>query len=334
MNRADNWWEIPDLPQGSRILDLGAGGPAVSLRLPDRSGTTFLTNDIRLHRIARSADLNSQLITDIPDVGTFDRVVYEPLQRETKLRVFEMIDGGFRALSQGGRFFLAGRKNRGVESYKNRLGDVFGNVNLVGRARRVRLYEAVKSTRTPGAAPVDPWSAFTSGGGTSAELNFRIRAGVFSSNGFDPGSRFLADTVRTIAAERILDVGCGAGTIGVALAAGDPKASLSMVDVSTLAIDCAEQNARNNGLGDRSVTVLGDLYDAFADQQFDLIVSNPPFHEGNVVSHPLVEEAPGHLSLGGSLVLVVMRLDPYVKILNQVFGKVDVLARDKAYSIR
>ncbi|MCH7861213.1 MAG: class I SAM-dependent methyltransferase [Proteobacteria bacterium] len=331
MNRSDVWWEIPDLPKESRVLDLGAEGPAVSFQMPGHA--TYLTSDIRLYRQATSENIKARLITDIPDVGPFDDVVYGPAQREAKLRVFELIDGAFKTLARGGRIFLAGRKNRGVESYMKRLVAVFGNVSLIGRAKRVRVYKAVKRSNTSHTVPVDPWTGFTTAFGESTELTFRARAGVFSSDGFDPGSRLLADTIGPIAKGRILDVGCGSGTIGIALTAGKSAADLSMVDVNALAVACAEQNARSNGLGERSVAVRGDLYDAFPDQQFDLIVSNPPFHEGNIVSLPLIEEAPQHLSGGGRLVLVVMRDRPYRKVLERVFGQVEVLARDGVYRI-
>lgn len=333
MKRADVWWEIPDFPEGSRVLDLGTEGPAVSPKLPGHIQATYLTNDIRLYRKATSANITAQLITDIPDVGPFDCAVYEPPQREAKLRVFELIDGAFKLLAVGGRLFLAGRKNRGVESYKARLEAVFGGVSLVGRAKRVRVYEAIKRSGAVGTGPVDPWTEFTTRLGESAELTFRARAGVFSSDGFDPGSRLFVDTIRGIAEGRILDVGCGAGVIGITLASENADVHLSMVDVDALAVACAQHNARNNGLGERTVVVNGDLYDAFPGQQFDLILSNPPFHEGNAVSHPLIEGASRHLAQRGRLVLVVMRVEPYLKVLARFFEHTEILASDGPYTI-
>ena len=333
MKRADAWWEIPDLPEGCRVLDLGAAGPAVSPRMSAHCQATYLTSDIRLYRKATSANLTAQLITDIPDVGPFDGVVYEPPQREAKLRVFELIDGAFKLLAEGGRLFLAGRKNRGVESYRARLEAVFGNVSLAGRAKQVRVYEAVKRSGADGTGPVDPWTEFATLLGESAELTFRTRSGVFSSDGFDPGSRLLVDTIRGIAGGRILDVGCGSGVIGITLAAANVDVHLSMVDVDALAVACAKQNALSNGLGERVVVVNGDLYDAFPDQSFDLILSNPPFHEGSAVSHPLIEGASRHLSPRGRLVLVVMRVEPYRKVLARFFEHTEVLASDGPYTI-
>jgi 16S rRNA (guanine1207-N2)-methyltransferase len=333
MLRASNWLEIPEIGPEDRVLDLGAAGRSIALSGARYDTGTFLTSDIRLYEAACKGGIQAELISGFPEVDDVACAVYEPPQRESKTRVFELLDGAFRALKIGGSCWIAGRKNRGVESYRNRLKDTFGNASHVGRAGRTRVYRAIKEASQPLLPPVDPFETYQALVRGTEELTFECRAGVFSADDFDPGSRLLVDTVGSIDSGSVLDVGCGAGVIGISLVSGKSVARLAMVDSSALAIWCAERNVAGNDLSSRSEVNVGNLYGPYADRRFDLIVSNPPFHEGSAVSLPLIEGAPLHLTESGRLVLVVMRADPYLRALENHFAEVEVVSRDGPYSI-
>lgn len=333
MKRAAHWLEIPEIEPSDRILDLGASGASCASAGFVYGEGIFLTSDLRHYRSAREAGVACRLVDDYPDVSGFTCAVYEPPQREAKDRIFETIDGAFRALDIGGTLWLAGRRNRGVESYRRRMEAVFGNVRQTGRADRTRVYVSRKTRDTPGAGPVDPFTSFEAATPSGETLSFRSRAGVFSSDDLDPGSDLLVRTIGSGPCGTVLDVGCGAGTIGLSLIAGVAEAVLTQVDTSALATWCAERNAKSNGLDARCRTVTSDLYSDIGDEAFDLIVSNPPFHEGSSVSRPLIEGAARRLREGGRLCLVVMREGPYLKSLEVSFGQVEVLAREAPYSV-
>ena len=76
---------------------------------------------------------------------------------------------------------------------------------------------------------------------------------------------------------RIIDVGTGSGAIAVALAHALPFAKITATDISLAALVVAKANAARNSVADRVRFLEADLLDPVAGEQFDIIVSNPPY---------------------------------------------------------
>ena len=81
--------------------------------------------------------------------------------------------------------------------------------------------------------------------------------------------------LKTLAWPRVLDLGTGSGAIAVTFACEHPEAAVLAVDVSSEALAVARGNA--DRLGGRVSFLQSDWFAALGDEQFDLVVANPPY---------------------------------------------------------
>ncbi|MFS0749605.1 class I SAM-dependent methyltransferase [Oceanobacillus sp. 1P07AA] len=168
-------------------------------------------------------------------------------------------------------------------------------------------------------------------------FHFTSDVGVFSKNDIDFGSRLLIEQFQEPQIKGdILDVGCGYGPIGLSLAADIKDRSVLMVDVNERAVELAKQNASANSI--TNVTIqTSDLYSAIDDaSRFAAIVTNPPIRAGKKVVHQIFEGAKDLLLPDGELWIVIQKKQgaPSAKEkLNDLFGNVEVVKKDKGYYI-
>ena len=313
--------DVADIQVGSRVLDLGWEGDCLECLQKTGAQVTFVGEDIRAVQKAEALRINGVLSAMPAQVISDARIVfYKPAQRSAKGQVFEWIDQGFQALEVGGAFYLAGQRNRGIRSYVAYLHAVFGNSKRAGRVGRMEIYSAKKEQTDPCQAPVDNRMTFELRDLPGSPYSVETRAGVFSRDGLDNGTRLLIDCMEVRPTDHILDWGCGWGALGMVAARLSVKGSATLVDSNIRAVFCAEENLRRNRICN-AVARVGDARIIDRHEKFDLIVSNPPFHDGNAAAHPLIEGAFRALRPGGRLMLVVMRPEAYLKHIHRVFGK-------------
>jgi len=99
-------------------------------------------------------------------------------------------------------------------------------------------------------------------------------------SGFEPwlGGRWV---------QRALDLCTGSGCIGIATAVHNPEWQVDLVDISEDALDLARENIARFEVGERVRAIRSDLFAGLAGEQYDLIVSNPPY-----VTHAEVDALP------------------------------------------
>lgn len=138
------------------------------------------------------------------------------------------------------------------------------------------------------------------------ELTFFSDNGVFSKDKLDYGSSLLLETFfeqKRPGNLRILDVGCGYGYMGIAIAK-ILGYDVTMCDVNKRALHLAEKNCSENKI---SATVLeSNIYSNVTDI-YDLIITNPPIRAGKDVVYGILDEAREHLKVGGELWFVIRK---------------------------
>lgn len=101
-----------------------------------------------------------------------------------------------------------------------------------------------------------------------------------------PDTEILVEAVLNLTdgkSAKILDIGCGSGCIGISLAHYNKNAHITEIDISHIALDTAKENAVQNGVNDRISFINMDILSDFPTEEFDILVSNPPYIRSDVV---------------------------------------------------
>ncbi|QYJ02597.1 methyltransferase [Nocardioides panacisoli] len=135
------------------------------------------------------------------------------------------------------------------------------------------------------------------------DLDLVSGSGVFAQGRLDKGTEVLFRATEPPAPGRVLDLGCGYGVIGLAVARAVPDAAVTAVDVNQRAVALAAENAERLGVADRFTARTPDAVDPAA--TYDEIWSNPPIRIGKPALHELLLTWLPRLAPGGRAVMVV-----------------------------
>ncbi|WP_033542808.1 class I SAM-dependent methyltransferase [Planococcus sp. CAU13] len=168
------------------------------------------------------------------------------------------------------------------------------------------------------------------------KIHFQTDAGVFSKNEVDFGSRLLIEAFEeSSVVGPLLDVGCGYGPIGIAIARSFPQKKVHMVDVNLRAIELARKNAARNNAENVEI-YESDGLSSVKEEGFSAILTNPPIRAGKETVFRFYEEAGMKLAAGGSLWVVIQKKQGAASTqakLEELFGNCRVADKKKGYFI-
>jgi len=271
--------------------------------------------------------------------ASLDQVFYR-ISKEKPL-VHHILNQTGRLLKPGGELILAGQKQEGIKTYiqkaAQRLGtgrtraEKLGQIYTARIRRETQLGEALDSNDYERPRLVGQWQGMT----------FYSKPGLFGWQKEDQGSRLLLDQLppllRSDWPRSLLDLGCGYGYLGLVTAKCLAPAGLErcvFTDNNAAALAMARYNLARQGLG-------AEVIPANAGQgiqgPFDLILCNPPFHQGfrpdNRLIQTFLAQTRAMLAPGGRAVFVVNQFIPLKEAASRYFNRYRSLTHEAGFEV-
>lgn len=166
-------------------------------------------------------------------------------------------------------------------------------------------------------------------------LTFATTWGVFSPREIDSGTALFLKYLTIQEDEVALDIGCGYGPLGLAIAANAPRGEVHMVDKDFVAVDYANKNAKINGLSNAKAYLSNGLSAVPKEVQFSTVVSNVPAKVGKEMLSIMLHDVHRQLKPEGQFVVVTINgLRQYMKRnFMEVFGNYEKVKQGKDYTI-
>lgn len=315
-----NWGLVP------AVLDHLAGSVTVtetSARAAELCRRNAREND---------ADPAIELVADVAELeDSFDLAVYAPRPYDPLEVGNQKLADALARLQPGGTVLVAASKRDGGRRYRDTLAELAGDAERLRGPGDVEVSRASRPERYDPPTVVEPRVIRATVAGH--DLEFVTRPGLFSPASLDRGTALLAESVvagTDRSPDRVLDVACGYGPLGTALAREyDPD--VWFADDSRVATRCTRESADRNDIDPAGVATADCL--TGLEGPFDLVVTNPPTHAGGGVTAELFDGARRELAPGGELWLVYNETMAYEEELARTFASVAVERRTEGYAI-
>lgn len=274
-----------------------------------------------------------QLCTPWPPAGRF-REAWVRMPR-AGAEAAMLLHAAAARVGDGEPVFLFGAGRDGIRAAAKRFPSGTAPPRTLLVKRRCRVLCAVRLAPPPRQDGLAAWEVSGAVDWGAGKREWTFYPGVFACGRLDSATALLARALATGPALpndcRILDFGAGTGVLAAAaMEKAGPGATAHLLDPDAISLAAAAHNVPS------ATRVLGSGTDA-VDRPFDLIVSNPPIHEGRRESLRTVAElaagAPRLLSPGGRLLVVALRKLPVGDMLRRRFKHVGTVADEGAFRV-
>jgi 16S rRNA (guanine1207-N2)-methyltransferase len=158
------------------------------------------------------------------------------------------------------------------------------------------------------------------------QLKFFTSKDVFSPREVDRGTLAMLSYADLKDGDKVLDLGCGYGAVGIYASKVIGGSSVFMSDVYENAIKLSIDNSELNDV--KPFIFLSDGFKSITEKDFTLILSNPPYHTDFSVAKEFIEKGFNRLSLGGRMIMVTKRREWYKNKLGSIFGGCRIIEKD------
>jgi 16S rRNA (guanine1207-N2)-methyltransferase len=338
----------PDAVLDALFLPLSDG----SLRLPTNASVLFLRarDGFRLREIAKRNWLCEQsfkpfaeslirsglTVGEAADEARFDLVlVLPPRQREEARALFARAAHH----ADGGGIVLACVPNaEGAKSAEADMKALLGSVDHLSK-HKCRVFWGVSQTSTRDASLKSSWLAFDLLKPNAA--GFLSRPGLFAWDRVDTASALLAAQLPNDLRGRVADFGAGYGYLASQIVARCLHVScIDLYEAEARALEPARLNVQH-AIRESGRDVAFNVYwhdvTTGIDQRYDVVVSNPPFHQGRAdlpdLGRAFIARAANALVSQGRLLLVANRHLPYESTLAIHFEHIRTLIEQDGFKV-
>jgi len=320
-------------------LDLGCGTGLIGLaaaRLAPAGRATLVDVNVAAVACARQTltangilDATVRLGAGADAVEEYD-IVLSHLPRGRGV-MESLIRDAARALKLGGRFYLVAHKRAGVKGAVAYASQILGRAGVVRQKRGYHVALAIKER-----------SQTLKVGENFSSLQILLdglpttlvsQPGVFAWDRLDDGTAALIRTMEIHPGETVLDLGCGTGLL--ALVAARRGGRVTAVDADLRAVESTQRTLAANQVAGE--VLISDCGQVVLDRRFDVVVCNPPFHQGVGVAYDvarqMVRDAVTVLCPGGRFYLVSNAFIRYEREIEGRFAAVEEAFNDRRYRV-
>ena len=342
MTDAPITWLIQKIQENSTSQSLWFSDENVLRQVPDSKAwpqkPTLITNRWDIAQQSQYSGFQTQFsdfdLTAIAD-NSVDHIFYR-ISKE-KAVTHHLINEAARILKPNGKLWLSGQKNEGVKTYMEKASDLFGCAKNIQKDGMSYSSQLSKKNVTDALLNDEDYAQLRECFQIDEKAVFS-KPGQFGWNKIDQGSAFLIDEVKKIIPadkqfNSCLDLGCGYGYLTIASQSFSVKAN-TLTDNNAAALASAKYNCEQ--LNINANIVSGDAGQQL-NQQFDLILCNPPFHQGFSVDGDLTDKflssAQKLLAQEGFAYFVVNQFIPLEKKAQPLFKSVKIVAQNKSFKV-
>jgi len=317
--------------EGKHVLVAGEAEDLFPVELANHchSVTVFTTNYGYHRQLESQPEITSVFGAEFDQETQADMVLlYWPKAKAEAEYLLAML---MAKLGENTEIVVVGENRSGIKSIE-KMFKPYGLITKYDSARRCSFYWG-QCTQTPESFELDKWFKSYQVSYKETSLTIKSLPGVFSHGEFDIGSKLLLDTLPNLTG-KVLDFGCGAGVIGSVMATLNPGIELEMCDISALAVESSKATLVANGLTGK--VFASDVY-SDTSNDYDFIISNPPFHAGLDTSYSATEtllaKAPSYQNKAGQLLIVANSFLKYPPIIEKAFGNCETLNKTTKFAI-
>jgi len=278
--------------------------------------------------------------------NTYDLIIYR-ISKERPV-CHHVLNEASKVLRNNGALLLIGKKNEGIKGYHQKLIKECGWTGGLRKDKNTYLATMMLASSNDKSLKLEDKDYTRLRRIDLPTLSFFSKPGIFGWDKIDVGSELLMTTIihddRLQSAKfgSVLDLGCGYGYLSMrvqqVIAAGDFPSMQYMyaTDNNAAAIFASAKNL-NSRKSKLHCEVVADDCGANIDRKFDLLLCNPPFHQGFdnswELTHKFLNQASRLIESDGIACFVVNRFIPLESIAEGYFSDVEIQTNDKRFKV-